>query len=77
MPWSSPPDVAFDNQRSATFRHRLAASIDIWTGDALCTANADVVGAVFSTATEVERNEEIVVVVFPNDVRSFDRAWQC
>ena len=76
MAWPSPPAFAFYDQRSATFQHRLATAVDVGTGDALRATNADVVAAVFSTTAEVEGNEEIVVVILSNYMRSLDRAWQ-
>jgi len=71
-----PTACACHDECSATFHHGLAASIDVWTSNTTRAADADVVGAVLSTATKVERSEKIVVVVFPNDVWSFDRARQ-
>ena len=76
MAGSGPPACASDDECSATFHHRLAVSIDVWTSDASRTADADVVSAVFATTTEVERNKEVVGVVFTDDVWSFDRARQ-
>ena len=73
---SGPTSCACDHECAAAFHHRLTAAIDVWTSDVARAADTNVVGAVFAAATEVEGNEEIVVVILANDVRGFDRARQ-
>ena len=76
VPRPSPATAACHDERTATIKHGFAASIHVWPSDASRAPHANVVGAVFSTTTEVERNKEVVVVILANDGGSFNCAWQ-
>ena len=62
------------DERAAAIEHRFAAPIDVWTSEAMRAADANVVSAVVATATEVERDEEVVVTILPNNVGRLDCA---
>src|ERR1700733_10983946 len=69
---SQPALIASQQRASSSLQHRLAALVQIWPGHTWRTTNHGLVGALCSTAAQVEGNEEIVIVAMLNDERSLN-----
>lgn len=71
VPRPAPPVRAGNDQRAPTLEQRRAVSVHVLSCDLTGAPDPHVVGAVHSPAAEVEGDEEVVIVVLPQDVRRF------